>query len=181
MGRKKVEQSKIHPYHIMQRTFGKSWFGIDMNTMWSISKYSLSKANLKYPVIIHAFVLMRNHYHLVVSTPNEDISSFMFEFNRNIGILIKRVTKVSGPKFKGRYKGILIRNKSYYQNVIRYVFQNPLSAGIVNFCEDYEFSTLYYEVHRKEFATPLKKLTFKKLGWLNQFVGGLDRKVSGLF
>ncbi len=50
-----------------------------------------------------------------------------------------RINKIFG----GRYKGCLINNPKYLLNVYKYIYRNPVAAGIVERVEQYPFSTIY--------------------------------------
>ena len=118
---------------------------------------SLQFSHEKYRVKIQAFVLMSNHYHLMLWTPNADIDKFMFEFNRMLSFYVRRRTKDINRIFGDRYHWTLIDNQDYYNNVIRYIYQNPLRAKLVERCEDYPFSTLFSIINNKEIYFSIDK------------------------
>ena len=118
---------------------------------------AINQASYKYPVEIDAFVLMSNHYHLLLITPNADIDKFMSILNTSISREIRFRTGRINRIFGDRYKWKLINCDKYYQNVIRSVFQNPLKAKISKRCEDYPYSTLYYQVRRIDLGIKLPK------------------------
>lgn len=138
-----IRQSEF-PYHITTRTNHKTWFQIPMYEVWDICKEALIYANLKNPVKIHCFVLMSNHYHLVVSTPDCDIDRFMMHFNRKLSLLIQANKGVINHKFSNRYKWSIISTNSYLKNVYRYVYQNPVRAKVVEKSIDYPYSSLHF-------------------------------------
>ena len=113
-----------------------------MKEIWQISIEAFREALEKHPCVIHAFVLMSNHYHLLISTPEANIDQFMFEFNRNFSLLVREKTLRVNQIFGGRYKWSLVDKSSYLANVIRYIYRNPVDAGICNRVEEYSFSTL---------------------------------------
>jgi putative transposase len=83
MPRKKTIKNNIYPYHITTRSNQSQWFNVPLERVWSLALESLSFADKKHTVEIHAFVFMSNHYHLVVLTPFSNIDLFMYEFNKN--------------------------------------------------------------------------------------------------
>jgi len=131
---------------------------------------SLAYAMMKHPVQIHAFVLMSNHYHLLVQTPNSDIDLYMRFLNASISKGIRFQSGRINRIFGDRYRWSIVWDDYYYQTVIRYIYQNPISAGIVKRCEDYPFSTASYIVKDNPLPFTLSKdfLTEYK-GWL-QFI-----------
>lgn len=90
---------------------------------------------------VSAFCLMSNHYHLLVQTPDSNLSRCMRHIN---GIYTQRFNAahgIDGPLFRGRYKSILVNEDSYLLQLVRYIHKNPLRAGMVSNCEDYVWSS----------------------------------------
>jgi REP element-mobilizing transposase RayT len=80
---------------------------------------------------VHAFVLMGNHYHLLMETPEPTLSRGMRELN---GIYTQRFNKRHervGHLMQGRFKGILVEKESHLLELTRYVVLNPVRAGLV--------------------------------------------------
>ena len=73
MGRKNLIRQNEFPYHVTIRTCNKNWFLIPMYQMWDICYDCLKLSLEKIPVNIHSFVLMNNHYHLLLTTPDSNI------------------------------------------------------------------------------------------------------------
>lgn len=149
MARQNLIRTDIFPYHVTIRTNNKDWFDLPMEKIWSICLNAFAIAKESYPVDIEAFVLMSNHYHMLVYTPNADLDKFMQLFNFSISKQIRYYTGRINRIFGDRYKWQLIKDQSYYKNVIRYIFQNPVRKGLCKKCEDYPFSTLFYQAKSK--------------------------------
>jgi REP element-mobilizing transposase RayT len=79
-----------------------------------------------YQVELHAYVLMSNHFHLMVSTPRGNLSEFMRHFNVSYTSAYNRRHKRVGHLYQGRYKAILIDKDSYLLELSRYVHLNPV-------------------------------------------------------
>jgi putative transposase len=86
----------------------------------------LSATRNLYNVEVHAYVLMENHFHLVLMTREANLSSFMQRFNTTYTIYYNRCHKRSGHLYQGRYKAILIEEDSYLLELSRYVHLNPV-------------------------------------------------------
>jgi len=79
-----------------------------------------------YQVILYCYVLMGNHYHLMVETPLGNISEFMRHFNITYTSYYNRRHDRVGHLYQGRYKGILIDKEGYLTIVSRYIHLNPI-------------------------------------------------------
>jgi len=170
MPRRRLILTDQFPYHITSRANNKKFFTIPLPQLWSIFNEIFSYLIKEYQINIHSFVLMDNHYHLIVSTPNSDLSAVMTYLNRETA---KRANKFTGQInhfFGGKYKWSVITTEFYYLNALKYVFQNPVDAKICKNVQDYSFSSL--NVPNKYFKT-LNIFTLEKkeielnLNWLN--------------
>lgn len=102
----------------------------------------LGKLQKEFDLKICAFVLMNNHFHLLMLTPNQDIDRVMYFFMKTTTLAMQRHTGRINKIFGGRYKGCLIVNQFYLLNAFKYVLRNPVRAGLTEFAQDYAFSTL---------------------------------------
>jgi len=79
-----------------------------------------------YQVEVLAYVLMANHFHLLVKTPGANLQEFMRHFNISYTSHFNRGHKRTGHLYQGRYKAFLIDADSYLEEVSRYIHLNPL-------------------------------------------------------
>ena len=127
-------------YHVMNRARkGQKAFNSveDYASFIDIVKDAAEIFNLK----VSAYCLMSNHYHLLIQTPEANLSRCMRHIN---GIFTQRYNKrngYDGTLFRGRYKSILIDADSYLLELVRYIHKNPLRAGLVDNLDDYEWSS----------------------------------------
>ncbi len=94
-----------------------------------------------FNIKIAAYCLMSNHYHLLVQTPDANLSRSMRHLN---GVYTQRYNKrhgCDGSLFRGRYKSIVVESDSYALELIRYIHRNPLEAGLVDNLQKYQWST----------------------------------------
>jgi REP element-mobilizing transposase RayT len=80
---------------------------------------------------IHAYVLMGNHYHLLLETPEPNLSRGMRQLNGIYTQRFNRRHERAGHLFEGRFKSILVEKEAHLLELIRYVVLNPVRAGIV--------------------------------------------------
>ena len=90
---------------------------------------------------LHAFVLMDNHDHLFVETPEGNLSGGMQFFNGSYTGYFNRRYRRAGHLFQGRYKAQLVQEQGYYLEVSRYIHLNPVRAGRVERPEQYRWSS----------------------------------------
>lgn len=86
---------------------------------------------------ISAYCLMTNHYHLLIQTPEGNLSRCMRHLN---GVYTQRYNRAhgcDGQLFRGRYKAILVEQDSYLLELVRYIHRNPLRAGMVEKIDHY--------------------------------------------
>jgi REP element-mobilizing transposase RayT len=91
--------------------------------------------------LIHAHCLMSNHYHLLVETPDANLSKGMRQLN---GVYTQRFNQTHqrvGHVFQGRYKAILVQKEAYLLELARYVVLNPVRARMVRTPEEWPWSS----------------------------------------
>ena len=90
---------------------------------------------------VGAYCLMPNHYHLLIQTPNANLSRCMRHIN---GVYTQRYNRnhlLDGQLFRGRYKAILVEGDSYLLELLRYIHRNPLEAGLIEVLDKYPWSS----------------------------------------
>jgi len=86
---------------------------------------------------------MDNHYHILVETVNENISSAIKMLNSRYASWFNKKYERNGHLFQGRYKSIYITDEKQFYNTLRYIERNPIEAKMVSDVTEYEFQSLY--------------------------------------
>jgi len=101
----------------------------------------LKLAQEKFHYLLHAYVLMTNHYHLLIETPLANLNRIMHFLNGSYTNYINLKRSHLGHLLQGRYKAILIDRDNYLLELSRYIHLNPVRAKLVKKPEDYPFSS----------------------------------------
>ncbi|MCB1674661.1 MAG: transposase [Halioglobus sp.] len=91
--------------------------------------------------VCHAYCLMDNHYHLLIETPDGNLSKGMRQLNGVYTQAYNHSHDRVGHVFQGRYKAILIEKESYLLELARYIVLNPVRAGMVRTARDWPWSS----------------------------------------
>lgn len=114
---------------------------------------TLAHVNQRYHFICHAYCLMDNHYHLLIETPDGNLSLGMRQLNGVYTQAFNKRYARTGHLFQGRYKAILIQKDTHLLEVCRYVVLNPVRARMVRRPGDWKWSS-YQATAGKETAHP---------------------------
>ena len=102
----------------------------------------LQEYSKRHACAIHAYVLMSNHVHLLVSPPNiPAISRLMRDVNQIFGQYLNRKNNRCGSVWQGRFKASLVDSKDYFLTCQRYIELNPVRAGMVGKPDAYPWSS----------------------------------------
>lgn len=129
------------PQHVIQRGNNRcACFADDQDHRVYLSY--LREAAQKYSVAIHAYVLMSNHVHLLVTPVDEhSVSRMMQALGRRYVHYFNARHERSGTLWEGRYRSTLVDSETYLLTVYRYIELNPVRAGIVSHPSHYPWSS----------------------------------------
>lgn len=102
---------------------------------------TLEQVVTQFNWICHAWCLMDNHYHLLVQTPDGNLSKGMRQLNGVYTQASNRRHRRVGHLFQGRFKAILVDSDAYLLELTRYVVLNPVRAGIAKKPSDWPWSS----------------------------------------
>jgi REP element-mobilizing transposase RayT len=100
--------------------------------------------------VCYAWCLMDNHYHLLIQTPDGNLSKGMRQLNGIYTQASNRRHKRVGHLFQGRFKAILVDSDHYLQELSRYVVLNPVRAGMVKSPGAWQWSSYRASMGREE-------------------------------
>lgn len=104
-------------------------------------KEYLSESQEKFHFKLHCYVLMTNHYHLLLQTPERNLQRAMHYINSSFSMYTNTKRKRCGHLFQGRYKALIVDKDSYLVELSRYIHLNPVRAKMVERPEDYPYSS----------------------------------------
>jgi len=169
-------------YHVINRANGRELIFIDQRDRQKFLQY-LEIATERFGPIVHTYCLMGNHYHLLLETPQPNLSMTMHWLNVSYATYFNRKRRRHGHLFQGRFKAILIDADAYLKQLSRYIHLNPVRAEMVTGPDQYQWSSY------PAFIGKQKPAEFLEIRWLlsnfgrskkeaqkayQQFVEGVD-------
>ena len=141
MPRKKRMYIAGFPYHIVQRGNNREACFYAEDDYWLYLEL-LQDYSARYGVQVHAYVLMTNHYHLLLTPESEDsISRLMKAQGSRYAFYMNKKYKRSGTVWEGRHKSSVVDADAYLLKCYRYIELNPVRACMVNMPEEYRWSS----------------------------------------
>jgi REP element-mobilizing transposase RayT len=101
----------------------------------------LASVVVRYRVRCHAYCLMGNHYHLLLETPEGNLSVAMRQLNGVYTQRFNRRHERCGHVLQGRFGAQLVDGHAYLHEVCRYIVLNPVRAGLVSHPRDWPWSS----------------------------------------
>lgn len=152
------------PFHVIQRGNNRG------NCFFSDSDYKtyldcLIDASRRYGLDVHAYVLMTNHVHLLVSPEREDsISRAMQSIGRRFVQHINRSYGRTGTLWEGRHRASPVDQDKYLFTCMRYIELNPVRANMVQTAGEYHWSSYLCNAHNVPSLLIRRHSLFEALG-----------------
>jgi len=127
-------------YHITSRGNARELIFLDEQDKKNFLKILCSVIK-RYNWLLHAYCLMDNHYHLLIETPEGNLSKGMKQLNGQYTQSFNWKHKRVGHLFQGRYKAIVVDKDTYLLSLCRYIVLNPVRIGIVKNPNDWQWSS----------------------------------------
>jgi putative transposase len=112
-------------YHVMTRGDRRGSLFLDDKDRFKFLEY-LEQGATRYGVLVHCYVLMGNHFHLLVTTPQGNLSRWMQQLKTAYTVFFNRRHGMVGHLFQGRFKSIVVEAENYLLELSRYLHLNPV-------------------------------------------------------
>jgi REP element-mobilizing transposase RayT len=112
---------------------------------------TLNKTAKLHSVILHDYVLMDNHYHLLIGTEFENLSDFMRILSANYAQYFNKRYSRSGHLWQDRYYSKYIFSSDHLYSLIRYIEYNPIETGMTDKIGEYPFTLASCIFNGKEY------------------------------
>ncbi len=123
---------------------------------------------------ILAYVIMPNHWHLLLQPVNDgDLGLFMHRVTNAHTRQVHTITDTvgAGHLYQGRYKSFLVSSGSYLMTVFKYIEYNPVRAKISSRCEDWQWGSAWRRVHGDENQRKIiEPIPFQITGTYSKFI-----------
>ena len=131
----------------------------------------LQIAKKRENIEIHAYCLMPNHFHLLLSPKQEkSLSRFMQWLSTSHVRNYHKKNRTSGHIWQGRYKSFIVQKDIYYLTLLKYIEANALRAKLVKQAQDWKYGSLYERTYneRKLLNSPYTQLDKNWKDYVNQ-------------
>ena len=143
-----------YPYHLVCRTNNQS-FRFNQRQAARIMFKALTETMEKYQLLVHHVVLMSNHYHILATATEENLHRAMQYFNSRFAVRFNRSVGRTGHLWGDRYKSCIIDTDEYYLACVRYIYRNPIRAGMVEAASHFPDSTFPFWAFGKKMDVQL--------------------------
>lgn len=113
----------------------------DDSTDKELFRSILARVITQFNWVCYAYCLMDNHYHLLIQTPDANLSKGMRQLNGVYTQTYNRRHNKVGHLFQGRFKSILVDEDAYLLELSRYILLNPVKAHLVKHVGDWPWSS----------------------------------------
>jgi len=169
-------------YHVMNRGRARQMIFRDARYYQAFLD-TLAEVHQRFHCVIHAYCLMGNHYHLLLETPNANLSRIMRHINGVYTQRHNRLKHTDGALFRGRYKALLVDKDAYLTQLTRYIHRNPIDMKqpLVQKLQDYQWTS--YPAYIAKAKTPTwlhRQTTYQILGHKQRYTGYASYVMNGV-
>ncbi|MBI5166475.1 MAG: transposase [candidate division NC10 bacterium] len=150
-------------YHVLARGNQRQDIFLEEKDYSVYLKY-LQDYQRRFGFLLYAYVLMKNHFHLLLEVGSIPLSKIMQALQYRYTRYFNRSYQKSGHLFQGRYKAILCDKDAYLLELVRYLHLNSLRAGIAKRPEEYPWSSHLQYLNTRPVPWLKKELVLAQLG-----------------
>ncbi|MFY0678924.1 MAG: transposase [Neptuniibacter sp.] len=152
------------PVHLVQRGHSREPVFFEAQDYATYAHW-VKESCEKYDVSVHAFVLMTNHIHLLVTPKYADsVSPFMQFIGRRYVPYLNHKYGRSGSAWEGRFKSSLVQEETYFLTVMRYIELNPVRANMVELPGQYRWSSFCHNIGERPISFISPHTIYQALG-----------------
>jgi putative transposase len=130
-----------HPYHVFQRGNNREACFVE-RANYQLYLDLWEQCSRRYAVAVHAYCLMTNHVHFLVTPSKTDsVSRVTRDVGSRYAQYFNRRYKRTGTLWEGRHRASLVQDEHYFLACSRYIELNPVTAGMVDEPEIYPWSS----------------------------------------
>ena len=134
-------------YHIINRGVERRFIYLEPED-YDFFLDLLLKLTKEHEIIINAFCLMSNHYHLLLETKQTNLSKAIQFLNDKYAKYFNKKYTRSGHLWQGRYKSYPLFDDAHFWIAAKYIERNPIKAGIVKNIEFYKYQSFFQWKHK---------------------------------
>jgi putative transposase len=145
-------------------------------------------------LLVHAFCLMINHFHMLCETPKGELSKLMQRLLVKYTSLFNNRHLRHGHLWRARYRAVIVEDGDYFLQCSRYIHLNPVKANICSRPEEYPWSSYCHYLKDNEsfgwitksttlssFASRLDYANFVVEGIENDLINPFEEAIGGVF
>lgn len=170
-------------YHVIQRGNNREYvFEEDMEKAFLLKQLKDFKEPFGFKLL--GYVIMDNHYHLILKTDGEPLRKIMHRLNSNYGKFYNSRHERVGHVFQGPYKASIVKDERYLLALLGYIHGNPVRAQICDHPKNYKWSSdKFYRQNSAGFVDidfALDVLSENRCTAINEYIALIDQAQDGL-
>lgn len=168
-------------YHLIQRGSNREYiFENELYKGYLIKIIRETKES--YGFNFYGYVIMDNHYHLLIQTKDTPISKIMHGINSKYARYYNHKENRTGPVFENRYRGILVENERYLLELLKYIHLNPVKAKMCPSIDRYKWSSdVFYRRNMKNIVDidgVLDMISLNRVEAIRKYIDFMDSGYS---
>ncbi len=138
-----------YPHHVIQRGNNRQPIVLDDADRKMLYSLWLEESQ-RHKVAVNAYVLLDNHFHMLLTPPSEEAMSLMMQsVGRTYVRYFNKRHSRSGTLWEGRYKSSLVDSEAYLLSCMAYIDLNPVRAGLAEVPEGFNWSSYKHLIGQK--------------------------------